>query len=65
MIVLEKQKEDERKEREQVFSDQFSEDMKTYKELGHITRKIFCVCVHACVIPCRDIRHKPTFEKNT
>ncbi|KAG7169870.1 Dysbindin protein-like [Homarus americanus] len=40
MLALEKHKEDERKEREKVFSDQFSEDIKYYKEQGHVTRRI-------------------------
>ncbi|XP_071551878.1 dysbindin protein homolog isoform X2 [Panulirus ornatus] len=40
MVALEKHQENERKEREKVFSDQFSEDIKNYKELGQITRRI-------------------------
>ncbi|MPC58727.1 hypothetical protein E2C01_052736 [Portunus trituberculatus] len=36
MIVLEHKKENERKEREKVFSEKFSEDIKNYKEQGHI-----------------------------
>ena len=39
MIVLENKKESERKEREKVFSEKFSEDIKNYKEQGHIKSK--------------------------
>lgn len=39
MVAVEKQQENERRERERVFSDQFSEDIKNYKEQGHITSK--------------------------
>lgn len=39
MIVLENKKEGERKEREKVFSEKFSEDIKNYKEQGHIKSK--------------------------
>ncbi|KAK7028229.1 hypothetical protein SK128_005956, partial [Halocaridina rubra] len=37
MMSVEKHKESERKEREKVFSDQFSEDIKNFKEYGQIT----------------------------
>ncbi|XP_045618803.1 dysbindin protein homolog [Procambarus clarkii] len=40
MLALEEHKENERKEREKVFSDQFSEDIKYYKEQGRVTRRI-------------------------
>ncbi|CAL4122547.1 unnamed protein product [Meganyctiphanes norvegica] len=40
MIDLEKEHEKERKEREQVFSEQFSEDVKYFKEHGNVTRRI-------------------------
>lgn len=40
MIVLENKKENERKEREKVFSEKFSEDIKNYKEQGHIKKRI-------------------------
>lgn len=40
MIVLEHKKENERKEREKVFSEKFSEDIKNYKEQGHIKKRI-------------------------
>ena len=39
MIVLEHKKESERKEREKVFSEKFSEDIKNYKEQGQIKSK--------------------------
>ena len=39
MVSIEKHKESERQERQQVFSDQFSEDIKNFKEHGEITRK--------------------------
>lgn len=40
MVSVEKHKEVERKEREKVFSDQFTEDIKNFKERGQITRRI-------------------------
>ncbi|XP_069945674.1 dysbindin protein homolog [Cherax quadricarinatus] len=40
MLALEHHQENERKERERVFSDQFSEDLKYYREKGHVTRII-------------------------
>lgn len=39
MIMLENRKETERQEREKVFSEKFSEDLKNYKEQGHIKRE--------------------------
>lgn len=49
---MEKQKENERRERERVFSDQFSEDIKNFKEQGHITSKsgyVYLSCWHHVV----------------
>ncbi|ROT83008.1 dysbindin protein homolog [Penaeus vannamei] len=40
MVALEQHQETQRKEREQVFSEQFTEDLKNYKERGVVTRRI-------------------------
>lgn len=37
MVALEQHQETQRKEREQVFSEQFTEDLKNYKERGVVT----------------------------